>query len=114
MSPDTLAKPGDIILLMGGTYRRGGGNTEQDGIVHFEGMGAPAAWIVLRIRIRDAPAFQPAEPLLQVGDPLGRKRWEVARRDPRKRGQRNDDQSEEGGRQRDGVLEARKKGTRHR
>ncbi len=40
-----LAKPGDIILLMGGEYRRGGGNDEQNGIIHFEGSGSPAAWI---------------------------------------------------------------------
>jgi len=42
------AKPGDIILLMGGDYRRGGGNNEQNGIIHFEGAGTPAAWITVK------------------------------------------------------------------
>lgn len=43
-----LAKAGDIILLMGGEYRRAEPNTVQDGIMHIESAGAPDAWIVVK------------------------------------------------------------------
>ena len=43
-----LAKPGDIVVLMGGEYHRGPKNTVQDGIVSFRHTGSPAAWITLK------------------------------------------------------------------
>lgn len=42
------AKPGDIVVLMDGEYRRGPKNTVQDGIVSFRHTGSPAAWISLK------------------------------------------------------------------
>ena len=42
------AKPGDIVVLMGGEYHRGPKNTVQDGIVSFRHTGTPAAWVSLK------------------------------------------------------------------
>lgn len=42
------AKPGDIILLMDGTYIRPKTNSIQNGVIQFEGTGTPAAWITLK------------------------------------------------------------------
>lgn len=42
------AKPGDIVVLMEGEYRRGPDNTVQDGIVAFRHAGTPAGWISLK------------------------------------------------------------------
>lgn len=43
-----VARPGDIILLMNGTYTRASTSSVHDGIVGFRRAGAPAAWIVLK------------------------------------------------------------------
>lgn len=42
------AKPGDIILLMDGTYRRPPTNNEQNGIIQVDSGGTPASWIVIK------------------------------------------------------------------
>lgn len=43
-----LSKPGDIIVLMDGEYRRSAANNEQNGIIHIEIPGEPAGWIVYK------------------------------------------------------------------
>lgn len=43
-----LAQPGDIIVLMKGTYTRASTSSIHDGIAAFRRAGTPAAWIVLK------------------------------------------------------------------
>ncbi len=43
-----LAQPGDIILLMDGTYGRPPNSTVQNGVIDFVRGGTPAAWIVVK------------------------------------------------------------------
>lgn len=72
-----LAKPGDIILLMGGEYRREGGNTVQDGIIHIESAGAPDAWIVVKNYPGQTPTIinEDSWCAIRVGGPVRKEQY---------------------------------------
>ncbi|BCM88953.1 hypothetical protein IAD21_00795 [Abditibacteriota bacterium] len=43
-----LAQPGDIVVLMGGTYTRAATSSPDNGVVGFRRGGTPAAWVTLK------------------------------------------------------------------